>query len=300
MTAPALAVDGGRLGRLYRRPGAPPPDGARIDAAGRLGLSTVLAQREVDAGRLVPSITNVIGVRDKPQLLPWVGKVVASEAVRLAGQWPEQIAARPADAVTFLRGAADRERDAAAARGDLVHQACEKVARGEPCPPVDAEARPYLDAWQAWLDRWQPEFLYVEATVFGDAGGLGYAGTADFIARVGGVTVCGDYKTGRTLHDDVALQLSAVAHASQIVEDGDVLGQMPVCEAGIAVHLNPVGYQTVPVVLDGQVWETFTALRSAWDFHASGGRLRTGEPALGRVLAGPEHLQAATRLPRVA
>jgi hypothetical protein len=261
MTAPALAVDGGdKIGRLYRHPEQPLPDDVRYDDNGRPYLRHRDAQAHLLSGRLLPSITNVIGVRDKPHLLRWTGKMVAQEAVRIAQQYPERITASPAKAVDYLKEAANRDRDGAAEQGDAVHNACEDLARGLPCPALPPAQMLYVDAWKAWLDRWQPEFLALEATVYGRAGGLNYAGTGDLIFRAAGLTIAADYKTTRSgIHADVALQLSAIAHAAQMSPDNETLAPMLSVDAGVAIHLSPEGYQVKPVVLDEDVWEVFRA-----------------------------------------
>lgn len=294
MTSPALALDGGKhIGRLYRSPATPPHPNLRFTDSGAPYLRPRDAIEAVRAGTLMPSITNVLDVENAPHLLGWTAKKTAEEAVRVARDWPDLLRDKPQEAVGYLRGTADRDRDQAAEQGDRVHNACEAIARGLPCPDLTTREHQYVDAWKAFVDRWQPEFLHLEATVFGTTpSGLAYAGTGDLIFRANGLVVVGDYKTNRSgLHASVALQLSGIAHATSLSPDNETLVEMPHVDAGVAIHLDPEGYQVKPVVLGGQTWRTFCGLREAWDFHALDGELLDGRKGLGQSLRGPEALR---------
>lgn len=257
MTTPHLshATD---YGRLYRRPDVSADAVNDVDAA-------------VAEGLLVPSVTNVIDVMNKPYLQTWYAKMAAQEAVEVSKSHPGLMAQRPWKAVDYLKNAATRHTDAAASRGDLVHNIVEALSLGEN-PAVPDEVRGYIDGWHQFVKDFSPTFVRAEATCFGfvegHAGELGYAGTADFIANINGLTVIGDYKTGRSIHTEAALQLSALAHARFITDDEQTeLSAMPDIHGGVVLHLTENGYVLYPVDIFGEPWETFSHLRRVWNFH---------------------------------
>lgn len=273
MTTPQLAHSTG-YGRLYRRPD--------VDPSVADNPSQALA-----SGLLVPSVTNVIDVMNKPYLNTWYAKRAAEDAVETARRHPGLMETKPDAAVKYLKAAAERTSNAAATLGDLVHQIVEAKALGQDVD-VPEKASGYVTAWEAFVADFSPQFTHVEATCFGTTeDGLGYAGTADFIARINGQLVVGDYKTGRSIHTEAALQLAALADAEQITNQAqDALLDMPRVAGAVVLHLTPTGYSLRPVTDMVAAMESFRRARALWDFHQE--NLNSRSPLLiGSALRSP-------------
>lgn len=243
MATPVLVEEVEGKGRMYRDPGT---------------------------GALLPSVSNVIGLlAPRSELLAWTARTVAEYAVAHLAPLTEIAAADPWTAVEVLRESAERPRSLAASRGALVHAVAEALARGEQPPAHTPGELPYVRAWLEFVRDFRPSFLAVEAVLLNRT--HAYAGTADFIARIGGRLVVGDYKTARKgVFREVALQLAALARAEWLVGPDGALVPMRPLDGAIAVHLAPSGYSVHPVDAGERAWRAFLGLRAAWDFHTDG------------------------------
>jgi hypothetical protein len=173
MTTPALAEHVRGKGRHYRHP---------------------VTQE------LVPSVTNVIGIMDKPALPRWSAKMVAETAYRMRHALPEM---EEAEAVDMLKGAPWSKANRAADRGTDIHEYLEYLVNGWEPPELYGEAVRYKRAADEWFDYYQPELVASELTVFHPK----YAGTGDLWCRIGDRLTILDFKTSKGIYDEAALQL---------------------------------------------------------------------------------------------
>lgn len=239
MTAPALSVPTAN-GRHYQRPG-------RSD--------------------LVPSITNIIGVMDKPALKYWAAK----EAANYAADNRAMLATLERDdAQTLVRNAPFRRSDdSPAAIGDIVHNWIDQYVKGNhpSHEEVTASHRSARDTWYSFIkfrDYYKPEFVASEFTVWSDT--YGYAGTADLHMRIGGVSVLADAKTGTGIYPETGMQLAALANADFILTpDGQEL-PIPAFERFAILHLRPRSATLAPVQGIPEAFECFKALKIAFDW----------------------------------
>jgi len=184
-------------------------------------------------GDVVPSVTNVIGVLDKPALPRWAAKMTAEAAWKMRGSLD---AMGQDEAIDVLKGSPWRNSGRAADRGTSIHDYLEARAEGTMLPKLEGDALRYRAGADQFLKEYRPEFVRTEFTVFGD----GYAGTADFMAYIDGRLVIGDHKTSKALYPEIALQLAAIRFAHTIVTDDGVV-EMPEVDGCVGVLITPDG-----------------------------------------------------------
>ncbi len=246
-----------------------------------------------NGGPWFPSVTTVLGIKDKPGLVGWAKRETAACAVRNLDILARMVASGgPQAAGEWLKRIPDFRRDVAADLGSRVHAVAEGLGRGEPVA-VDAEVRPFLEAYRRdFLEPFRPRFLAVEAMVCSPR--YEYGGTADAFVEIDGEIWLLDYKTGSGVYPDTALQLAGLARAQFLGRPGDPR-QYPVPPAtrfGI-LHVRPEGARLYPVTVDRAAVAAFLDARRlyAWDQGAA----RT---ARGRRRASIRCWSPATSAPR--
>ncbi|WP_106123382.1 cytochrome [Nesterenkonia sandarakina] len=239
----------------------------------------------------VPSITTVISQEHK-DLTGWAGHMASAE---LAGdQRLASAVGSPAELKRLARqasSAAERFRDAAAARGDRVHEYAEQVALealgvthgAGAAREALAEHREtsFADRFDEWWQLYGVTPLAAEVTVWNHT--LGYAGTLDLVADIGGRTCIIDFKTkglsrdgrAKPLSDSVVMQLVAGMQAEEMLVDARSgewkpwpYGEDPILLAVAVSEAEVVPNQANPAVLKSH-WHKFWALRQVWEHSRS-------------------------------
>ncbi len=251
---------------------------------------------QTDAGRMyarslsgspeVPSITTVIA-QQHLDLSGWVGHMAATAVIedpRLAQAVGNRSQLRTV--AKQASSAAERFRDEAAARGDRVHDYAEhrglhalgrphELARMREVLAEHGEAA-YADRFDEWWDLFDVRPLATELTVWNAS--VGYAGTLDLVASIGGRTCIIDFKTKGTTRDGrvkpldakVVMQLVAGLKAEESLVDPAAgtwepwrYGEAPVL-LGVALgETEVVAHRANPEVLP-DYWRKFWALRQVW------------------------------------
>ena len=233
MTTPALAQNVKGKGRHYQHP---------------------------TTGELVPSVTNVLNVLNKPALPRWAAKVVAEQAVAMRDSLTKL---DEAEAIDMLKGAPWRSSTRAADRGTTIHAYLEARMQGLDPHGISGEAARFRRAADAFLEEWNPHPVHIEMTVFGPD----YAGTGDLWAKVDGRLAILDYKTSKAIYPEAALQLAALAGAT-IDADGNPTVKPD--EAWV-IRIGGDGYEAKQVADLDYNYEAFRACLQAWKWMNEGG-----------------------------
>lgn len=220
----------------------------------------------VDPTVRVPGVTSVLNMLPKPFLKWWAAKVVAETAVENAGTVVQMmLSGERQGAIEFLKKSPDRFTGKAADMGTEVHDLIEQLARGEKIGRVHPDVKPYIDGWRAFNEEFEPEYLFVEETVWSDT--YGYAGSFDAIVKINGETIMLDNKTTRSgVHEEVALQMAAYINADHIVNADGTTTPLPAMSGAAVLHLRPEATKLIPVAVNDELFEAFKALLAVWKY----------------------------------
>ena len=243
-------------------------------------------------------VTSVTGLTPKPWLGPWQAKLTAEFAVENIGSILQMTldaekAANPEAArkavVDHIKGAPRRFTNVAADRGSDVHAHVELLAKGENPGRIHPDHKGYVDGFQRFLDKYQPEFLWIEQTVFSDE--HGYAGTADALVKIDGETLIADWKTSKATYPEAAAQVCMYSRAQtaiELVDPAESLSSvteptirqvpLPKIDGGFVLHLQPDHAEVVPLDLSDDVFDTCVALIQIHRWEADISKRVLGKP----------------------
>jgi hypothetical protein len=158
----------------------------------------------------------------------------------------------------------------AAMRGTSVHEALEMYFDTGMFPEgVLDDEKPYIEQALRWADEVKPEVIWLEPETYHPD--FGYAGSDDWLMRIAGEVVLGDYKTGGVF-ESAAMQLTAYKNSERLYPKvaepcGITLGQtcecewipMPTVDRLAVLDLKPDKWDMVFVTpeAEGIAWESF-------------------------------------------
>jgi len=214
-----------------------------------------------DAGPIVlPGVTGILKVLDKPAIIPWAQGIVAEAAIAHRSELEGWVSVGGVDgAIQLLRRAAETQRDHAAQRGVEIHSLAEAIVKGQPVV-VPEDLLPYVNAYRGWLDRFQPEFLAVEE--MGCSLTYSYGGTLDSIGRIAGETWLWDVKTSKGVYADTSQQLAPYGRFEFLGRPNDPTKYaMPKIDLYGVIHVRPEGAELIPFDITDREFEAFLAAK---------------------------------------
>jgi len=194
-------------------------------------------------GIIVPSVTGIVGVIDKPALIPWA----VNETVKyLKDRWLPDTNYTKEQISTILQDAKEsrfRISQKALNIGSDAHDWIERHIKAkilqipEPdmpeYPPVLAAVTSFLE-WESTQDI---QYVASERRLFSRR--FMYSGTVDILMRVKGELVVGDLKTSKAIYPEYFLQCAAYAHAitEEDAEDVNKVAIIRIPKDGKAVEV---------------------------------------------------------------
>lgn len=210
----------------------------------------------------------------KPGLNMWKIKNVAELAAR--NRKKLATITRIPDAKEFILNLFFKKQDNTAANlGSHVHSVCERIAKGEDTGDIQEAAVPYVNSFRQFIEDYSPEFVETEATVFSRT--HGYAGTADAFIIIDGKLYVVDYKTGKSVWPEVALQLAAYRHGDFFGRSDGTEDPIPKVDGALVLHIRPEGYTAIPVDAGADTFDTFLSALDIFRWQRIDGKHAMGE-----------------------
>jgi len=275
-----------------------------------------------DRGREHPGVTSILGMLPKQMfLVPWATKMTAELAADTLATpegrafFADMVERDRRGAIDYLKGASRRYTRARASVGSEAHDLFERMLRAWPSRfspeefadrfrRVHPDVEEHRSHFAQFLAAVNPEMVRAEEVVWSDT--HGYAGSYDAIVNVwlmpNGTpdpsrkhgtrrTVVVDWKTGKSVHSEVGLQLAAYASADVTIDSDGAEHPIPELEGALVLHITDTDWAFHPV--RGSLhnhFETFLLLRRLFQWDREVAPTMIGKPIAGsgRLVTGTE------------
>jgi hypothetical protein len=215
-------------------------------------------------GKKIPSVTTILKIKDPGALINWAYRTGREHGV-LEGQ------GNPAPSGLY-------EGSDILAIGTCVHSMCEAWVKGdEPMLVLEkaldeetvndkatfrAQAASAYSAFEFWCKGTQLEIVDCEVAVISET--HRYGGTLDFIGKLNGKLVLGDFKTSNGVWPEYLCQLAAYAKAYEETTGNKIDGGYHLLR--FSKENGDFGHHFYPS-LDDDAWPAFLHLRALYDLN---------------------------------
>lgn len=163
-------------------------------------------------GEVIPSVTTVLSVINKPALIAWASKMAVES---IAAQLEPGVAYDEMQLHAILeagRIAHQKKKTDAGSMGTFIHNWVEKYIKGEnPGMPVNDKMKECVESFLKWEALHKVKFLVSEQMIFSRK--FKYTGKLDFICELGGKLYLGDLKTSSGIFPEMYVQTAAYRYA---------------------------------------------------------------------------------------
>lgn len=160
----------------------------------------------------VPGVTGVIGMINKPALIPWAANMAAQRMGELLKPGVAYDEVQIKEMLGEAKVAHRRKKEAAGDVGTLIHKWIERWIKGEnPEPPVNEVMKYATGKFLEWQKQYDVKFVFSERRIYSKK--YHYAGTCDFVGTIGGKRIVGDIKTNSAVYPEMWFQTAAYQQA---------------------------------------------------------------------------------------
>ena len=171
-------------------------------------------------GQKYARVTSTLSIINKPGLVGWTKKVVLDKARDVLFRYAGSAGPMNLSAMMLEIETAGAERETAAALGVKIHSLIQQLWEEGAAVCVPPEFYPQVASAVAFLREYEIQPVHTEFTVWNEA--LHVAGTIDGVGLRHGRVVIWDWKTGRSLYPETALQLAAYASLFKVTTGMEV------------------------------------------------------------------------------
>jgi hypothetical protein len=213
-------------------------------------------------GKRYPSVTSIIkGGIPTPSLETWKRNQLI---IKAADNRKYLATLTKAKAIEFLKEEDDTVRGAAADFGSGIHSFIEASIKGWALPDLDEDSARVIDQFKRFSSEYQPIWLDSEFACFSDR--FGYAGTADALVSIAGTEYILDFKTGKRVYPEVALQLSAYDNSDFIRSKEGATRGVKRLGKGLALQLRQDMYELSEIDIGKSTFDTFLSALDIFDW----------------------------------
>ena len=223
-------------------------------------------------GEFVPSVTTAIKMIHKEALEAWKLRTAAKYADQ---NWDYLAKMGSGDRIQLIQDAHLAESTPKADLGTVIHEVCDNWIKGVPSESAK-ETKSYVTSFTQFLMDYRPRFITTEVTIWSRS--AGYAGTADAIAEINDRNWILDWKTGRGVYPEYALQMAALRNGDFIIDPDGTEREMPRIDFSGVVQIRPRSYKFFPIMEDEACFSAFLGALEIFRWQQETAEFTIGEP----------------------